>query len=79
MYQKIFGLVLAAFYNDDAIEFEHLKTWYGKMLALKKKSSDEDEVLMATLDDAMQQALKLIQHIHALEQDDDDEEDSEEE
>ncbi|KAG8900363.1 hypothetical protein FRC00_013264 [Tulasnella sp. 408] len=75
-YQKIFGLVLASFYNEDIAEFDDIKSWYGRNLALKKQGLDPKDPIGAVLEDTMQQAMKLIQQIHALEQEDDDEEES---
>ncbi|KIO28123.1 hypothetical protein M407DRAFT_6891 [Tulasnella calospora MUT 4182] len=75
-YQKIFGLVLASFYNDDIVEFDDIKTWYGRNLTLKKQGLDPQDPIGASLEDTMQQAMKLIQQIHTLEQEDDDEEES---
>lgn len=76
-YQKIFGLVLASFYNEDIADFDDIKGWYAKVLAMKKQGLGQDDVLAANLEDSMQQAMKLIQQIHALEAEDDESDEDE--
>jgi len=78
-FQKIFGQIIAALYNEDIIEFGDLKKWYAKALGMKRSGLEEEDPLAATLDDSMQQALRLIQQIHDLEQDSDEEESDDEE
>lgn len=78
-YQKLFGQVLAALYNEDVVEFDDIKSWYGKVLGMKKQGLDSVDPLAATLDDSMQQSMRLIQQIHAMEQEDDDDDEGSEE
>ena len=45
---------------------------------MKKQGGEASKGVMSNLDDTMQQAMRLIQQIHELEQDDDDDDDDEE-
>lgn len=56
-----------------------MKAWYQKVAAMKKQGLEADDVLAANLENSMQQALRLMQQIHAAEASDDDEEDEDEE
>lgn len=70
--------MLASFYNEDIVDFDDIKSWYAKALNMKKQGGEASKAVMSNLDDTMQQAMRLIQQIHELEQDDDDDDDDEE-
>ncbi|KAG9028771.1 hypothetical protein FRB95_006098 [Tulasnella sp. JGI-2019a] len=78
-HQKVFVTVLASFYNEDIVEYEDMKKWYTRALAMKKQGLDAQDVLATNLESSMQQALPLMQQIHEAEAEDDDDDDDDEE
>ncbi|KAG8883842.1 Aspartate aminotransferase, cytoplasmic [Tulasnella sp. 332] len=79
-HQKVFASVLASLYNEDIVEYEDLKRWYTKVLEMKKQGLEPHDILATNLENCMQQALPLMQQIHAAEAEDDDtEEDDDDE
>lgn len=59
-YQTVFGLLLAAFYQDDIVEEEDIRTWHGK-----KESKGEGGVLGGNMEKSWAIGSRMIEQFDA--------------